>query len=103
MKRPPLRTTHTFAIMEVSQSTYDEIRAKLLEADYDHAVWEEGDDGTLLNMSGIALAVTQEPPVLVPPSAPWSEIVGMNMGTTTAIVVAIVTLVSAALFLWWSL
>lgn len=65
MKRPPLRTTHSFAIMEVSQSAYDEIKAKLEEAGYDHAVWEEGDDGTLLAMNGIALALERPKPTEV--------------------------------------
>ncbi len=62
MTRPPLRTTRTFVIMEVSQAAHDEIRAKLLEGGYDFAVWEEGDDGTLLDMNGIALGIETAPP-----------------------------------------
>lgn len=51
-----MRSTHTFATMEVSQATYDEIKQKLLEADYHHAFV----DGHL-DMHGIGLAVAEAP------------------------------------------
>ncbi len=46
--------THTYALMEVSRAAFDEIKAKLLAAGYDHAVH---DDGATLDMHGIALVV----------------------------------------------
>lgn len=47
--------TYTFATMEVSQATYDEIAGKLREAGYDHA-FVKSDDGVLLDMHGVAIA-----------------------------------------------
>lgn len=43
--------THTFALMEVSDATFEEVARKLREAGYDHAFV----DGHL-DMHGIALA-----------------------------------------------
>lgn len=51
-----LRTTHTYALLEVSKAAWDEIASKLREAGYKHAF---GDDGEI-DMHGIAL-VKQEP------------------------------------------
>lgn len=46
--------THTYAIAEVSQSAYNEIRAVLVEAGYQHAIHDNlGDE--VLDMHGIAL------------------------------------------------
>jgi hypothetical protein len=42
--------THTFATLEVSKATFDEIEGKLREAGYDHAFVEE-----FIDMNGIAL------------------------------------------------
>ena len=48
--------THTFAKMEVSEGTYDEIGAKLKEAGYDHALLDHGDHSFyVLDMNGIGL------------------------------------------------
>ncbi len=44
--------THTYAVLEVSQAVYDEIRAKLEAAGYDHAFHEDPD---VIDMHGIAL------------------------------------------------
>lgn len=46
-----MRSTHTFAILKISQATYDEIRDKLQTAAYDHAFHENG----VIDMNGIAL------------------------------------------------
>lgn len=46
--------TYTYAIMEVSPAVYEEIKRKLLEAGYDHAV-EVDVDGETLDMHGIGL------------------------------------------------
>jgi hypothetical protein len=48
--------TRTFAIMEVSQAVYDEIKAKLEAAGYEDAVHTSG-DGVVLDLHGIALAL----------------------------------------------
>lgn len=45
-----LRTTHTFAVLEVSAAAYDEIASKLREAGYDHVFIDEH-----IDMHGIAL------------------------------------------------
>lgn len=51
--------TRTLATLEISQAAYDEIRAKLVEAGYDHALLaDRGAAGTgeeLIDMNGIAL------------------------------------------------
>lgn len=46
-----LRQTHTYALLELSAGAYDEIKAKLLEAGYQHAINEEGE----IDMHGIAV------------------------------------------------
>ena len=46
-----MRTTHTYALLEVSHNAWKEIKAKLLEAGYDHAINDEGE----IDMHGIAL------------------------------------------------
>lgn len=43
--------TYTYALMEVSQQTYDEIAKKMHEAEYDHVFGDEGE----IDMHGIAL------------------------------------------------
>lgn len=46
--------TYTYAVMTVSRHAFEEIKAKLLAADYGHAVHARP-DGTVLDMRGIAL------------------------------------------------
>lgn len=46
-----MRSTYTFATLEVSAAAYLEIRAKLEEADYQHAIREDG----AIDMHGIGL------------------------------------------------
>lgn len=46
------RMTHTFALLELSPMAYEEIRGKLLDASYDHAI---NTDGTI-DMHGIGIA-----------------------------------------------
>lgn len=55
--RPPLRTTHTIATMDLSRAAYDEISAKLTEAGYDHAFL---DDDTI-DMTGIGVTPARAP------------------------------------------
>ena len=49
--------THTYAIAEVTSSTYEEIRAILIAAGYQQAIRKDGVDGDseVLDMHGIAL------------------------------------------------
>ncbi len=51
--------SHTFALLAVSKQTYDEIKAKLEAADYQHAFVDEA-----IDMHGIGLVVenTKEDP-----------------------------------------
>ena len=49
-----LTGTHTFATLELSEAAYEEIAAKLREADYRHAFLEDG----VIDMHGIG--VTRE-------------------------------------------
>jgi hypothetical protein len=50
-----MRTTYTYAILDVSQAAFEEIKAKLEAAGYQHAFGE--DDGrTVIDMHGIAVA-----------------------------------------------
>ena len=52
--------TYTYAIMHVSESAYKEIKKKLEDAGYQHAIHDsDSEDGSVLDMHGIALA--QEP------------------------------------------
>ena len=62
--------TYTYAILLVSQATYDEIKAKLVAAEYqqafhdDHAYADERtqthEDGPVIDMHGIALQADTE-------------------------------------------
>lgn len=49
-----LRTTHTFAILELSSQAYEEIKKKLLEAGYSHAIMEDG-GREVIDMHGIGV------------------------------------------------
>lgn len=46
--------THTFAVMELSEKTYEEIFSKIAQAGYDHALID-GDGKQLIDMHGIAV------------------------------------------------
>lgn len=54
-----MRTTRTFVEMDVSPQTFAEVKAKLEEADYYHAISEE-DGKILLDMHGIALVKAEK-------------------------------------------
>ena len=45
--------TYTYVILEVSSKAYQEIRTKLIEAGYGHALHEE--DSEVIDMHGIVL------------------------------------------------
>lgn len=46
-----ITSTHTYAVLKVSQSTYNEIREKLQTAGYDHAFHRD----SIIDMHGIAI------------------------------------------------
>jgi hypothetical protein len=47
--------THTYAILEISQAAFDEIKTKLEAAGYQHAFEPNAQDVALIDMHGIAL------------------------------------------------
>jgi len=47
--------------MDVSPAAYEEIKQKLIAADYGHALHEDREDGVLLDMHGIALKLQSAP------------------------------------------
>lgn len=49
-----LRTTYTYALLEVSEQTYYEIYDKLSESGYDHCFHKDGDQ-YVIDMHGLAL------------------------------------------------
>lgn len=49
-----MRTTRTYALLDVSPAVYDEIREKLKAAGYDEA-FHRDDDREVIDMHGIAL------------------------------------------------
>lgn len=49
--------THTFATMQVTALTFEEIKSRLLAAGYDHAIHDNPDGGTIIDMHGIGLEV----------------------------------------------
>ncbi len=51
-----MRTTHTYALLPISNEAHREIKALLLAAGYDHAVNDAGE----LDMHGIALIPIEE-------------------------------------------
>lgn len=54
-----IKQTHTFALLELSESAFDEIKEKLKEAGYEHAFMEE--DGKLtIDMHGIGVTMGKE-------------------------------------------
>lgn len=48
--------THTYAVLEISESAHREIREKLEEAGYEHVFHDD-----LIDMHGIALGAAEEP------------------------------------------
>lgn len=51
-----MRTTRTYAILELSPAAYEEIAKKLRDAGYGHAFMEEG----VIDMFGIGVSKEQE-------------------------------------------
>ena len=56
--------THTYALLEVSNAAYQEIKRKLVDAGYSHAIHSDGE----IDMHGIALIIDKsKPPKPRPP------------------------------------
>ena len=47
--------TYTYALLDISAATYEEIKRLLQEAEYDHAFHDDGDGHEVIDMHGIAL------------------------------------------------
>jgi hypothetical protein len=61
-----LQQTHTYAILDITCEAYQEIRARLVEAGYDHAIHgAQTHAGEVLDMFGVALSELEPPPVEV--------------------------------------
>ena len=58
-----MKTTHTFAILELSPAAFSEISRKLIQAGYQYA-FQKSDGWEWIDMEGIAIA--KEPPSLKP-------------------------------------
>lgn len=50
-----IRSTYTYAVLEVSHAAYAEIKAKLEAAGYQDQFHKDREDGVLIDMHGIAL------------------------------------------------
>lgn len=50
-----MRTTHTYVVMEISKSAFDEIKTKMEAAGYQHAFIEEKGEPMAIDMHGIAV------------------------------------------------
>ena len=59
--------TYTYVTMDVSPAAYEEIKQKLIAADYGHALHEDREDGVLLDMHGIALKLKPIDPGIITP------------------------------------
>lgn len=52
--------TYTYVLMEVTKSTYEEVKKKLEEAGYWQALHKDREDGIILDMHGIALILEKK-------------------------------------------
>jgi hypothetical protein len=71
-----IRTTYTYAVLDVSAECYAEIRAKLAAAGYEHAFHRSDSDYVeVIDMHGIALATSKKirPRAVVPESETMSR------------------------------
>lgn len=55
-----MRSTHTYAILEVPLEVYNQIRKQLEEAGYGHAFHRGNNDDEVIDMQGIALQAKAE-------------------------------------------
>ena len=57
-----MRTTHTYAVLQISREAYEEIRAKLSEAGYEDQLCMIGNQQEAIDMQGIAVTQKQKCP-----------------------------------------
>lgn len=55
-----IRTTHTYAILEVSKGSFEEIKVALELAGYEDNAFYYSDEGLVIDMHGIALQEKKE-------------------------------------------
>lgn len=55
-----IKSTHTYAILEISQAAYNEIKSLLEKAGYDHVFHEDTEFGIVMDMHGIALGAVKD-------------------------------------------
>lgn len=55
------RTTHTYALLELSPAAHEEIARKLREAGYGHAFHDDGCGRVMIDMSGVAVVPERAP------------------------------------------
>jgi hypothetical protein len=65
--------THTYAILEVSESTYREVAELLKSKGYGHCLKTTGTGRPVIDMHGIALAVSSAPPPEPSYTIDWRE------------------------------
>lgn len=53
--------SQTYAILELSRVAFEEIKTKLEAAGYSDQFYETDEDGTAINMDGIAVRAIKEP------------------------------------------
>lgn len=54
------RSTHTFVTLSISKEAYEEIKQKLLAADYNHVFVYDFNDNEAIDMHGIGLTEEKE-------------------------------------------
>lgn len=54
-------STHTYAILEISYAAFEEIRASLAKAGYEHQFTKDDDGRLVIDMVGLALAPERVP------------------------------------------
>ena len=59
-----MRTTHTYAVLEVAPEIYKQIRKQLEEAGYEHAFHTGEADEEVIDMHGLALRAVSSTPTL---------------------------------------
>lgn len=62
-------STHTYVSLEISEAAYNEIKQKLIEADYRHAI-HDTPDGGYIDMQGLAVT-----PISGPRSRPVTRLI----------------------------
>lgn len=55
------RSTHTYAVMNLTARSYAEVRMRMLAADYSHAIHKNARE-EVIDMHGIAIAALPPPP-----------------------------------------